>query len=145
MPHLDLSPSELLPLQQATDNLYLCRRHSNTQWQVWLSLCRVSMCAQGLVWALWSSLVGMWSDSKCDFTTPTILLRLLLCPWKSVSFISGILHSPVNFCSATICNFGIFAGEDECIPLYSDILPGIINQAFNITIIQVSAWTTNTE
>ena len=33
---------EPLPLQQATADLYLHRRHSNTQRQVWLSLCRVS-------------------------------------------------------------------------------------------------------
>ena len=83
--------------------------------------------------------MGMWSDSKCDFTTPTILLGLLLCPWKSVSFVSEIQHSPVNGCSAKTCNFVVFAGEDECMSLYSDILPGIINQPFNITVIQISA------
>ena len=32
------------------------------------------------------SLVGMGFDSKCDFTPPTTLLGLLLCPW-------GISHS----------------------------------------------------
>ena len=40
---------EPLALWQATADLHLCRRHSNTQKQVWLSLCRVSWCAQGLV------------------------------------------------------------------------------------------------
>ena len=46
-----------------------------------LSLCGVSWCTQGFVWALRASLVGMGFDSKCDLTCPTILLGLLLCPW----------------------------------------------------------------
>ena len=33
------------------------------------------------VWALWVSLAGTGFDSKCDFTPPTILLGLPLCPW----------------------------------------------------------------
>ena len=36
-------------LWQATADPYLHRRHSNTQRQVWLSLCGVSWCAQGFV------------------------------------------------------------------------------------------------
>ena len=40
----------------------------------------VSWCAQGFVWAFWASLAGMGFDSKCDFTPPTILLGILLCP-----------------------------------------------------------------
>ena len=36
---------------------------------------------QGFVWALWASLAGMGSESKCNFAPPTILLGLLLCPW----------------------------------------------------------------
>ena len=55
--------------------------HSNTLRQVWFSLCGISWCAQGFVWALWVSLAGMGFDSKCDFTLPTILLGILLCPW----------------------------------------------------------------
>ena len=39
-----------------------------------------SWCAQGFVCALRTSLVGMGFGSKCDFTPPTILLGLLLCP-----------------------------------------------------------------
>ena len=41
--------------------------HSNTQRQVWLSLCGASgsWCAQGFVWALWVSLAGLGFDSKC--------------------------------------------------------------------------------
>ena len=49
---------EALALWQATADLYLCRRHSNT---VWLSLCEVSesWCTQGLfepsecLWQVW--------------------------------------------------------------------------------------------
>ena len=61
--------------------LYLCRRHSNTQIQVWPSLCGVSWCVQGFLCALWASLVGMGFDSKGDFTIPTVFLGLLPCPW----------------------------------------------------------------
>ena len=74
--------SATLALRQATADPCLCMRHSNTQRQVWLSLCGVSWHAQGFVWALQVSLVGMRFDSKCDFAPPTILLRLL-CPCKS--------------------------------------------------------------
>ena len=60
------------------------RRLSNTQRQVWLSLCGVSgsCCAQGFVWALWAFLAGLGFESKWDFTPPTtILLGLLLCSY----------------------------------------------------------------
>ena len=40
---------EPLPLRQATADLYLHRKHSNTQRQVWLSLCGDSWCTQGFV------------------------------------------------------------------------------------------------
>ena len=59
---------------------FLHRRHSNTQRQVWLSLCGIPWCTQDCVWALWVSLIGMVFDSKCDFTPPTILLGFLLLP-----------------------------------------------------------------
>ena len=42
MPYPGLLHPEPLPLQQATADPYLHRRHSNTQRQVWLSLCGVS-------------------------------------------------------------------------------------------------------
>ena len=67
-------------LQQSTADPYLLRKPSNTVlsqslWGLW-----------GLVhtryfWALWESLVDMGFDSKQNFTPPTILLWLLLCPW----------------------------------------------------------------
>ena len=68
-------------LRQAPADLYLPRRHSNTQKQVWLSLCGVFWWPQDFVWALQASLAGMGFDSKCDFTTSTFFLVLLLCPW----------------------------------------------------------------
>ena len=47
MPDPGLLHSEPLPLHQATADPYHCRRHSDTERQIWLSLCRVSCCAQG--------------------------------------------------------------------------------------------------
>ena len=48
---------------------------SQSLWDLWVLVCT------RFVWALWASLVGMGFDSKCEFAPPTILLRLLLCPW----------------------------------------------------------------
>ena len=70
-----------LPLQQATADPYLHRRHSNTVlsqslWGLWVLGCT------RFVWALWASLAGMGFDSKHVFAPPpTILLGLLLCLW----------------------------------------------------------------
>ena len=61
--------------------------------------------------------VGMGFNSKCDFTPSTILLGILLCPWMWVSFFVGIQHSPVDRCSATSCDFGVLAGEDDVLLL----------------------------
>ena len=55
---------EPLPLQQATADLYLHRRLSNTQRKVWLSLCGVSAswCTQGFVCALQESVsLVLWN------------------------------------------------------------------------------------
>ena len=59
-----------------------CTYTGDAQIQFYLSLCGVpgSWCAQ-FVWALLASLAWMGFDSKCKFTPPTILLRLLLCHW----------------------------------------------------------------
>ena len=72
-----------------------------------------SWCAQGFIWALQASLVGMGFDYKCNFAPPTILLGLLLCTWTQSIFFGGIQHSPVNGCSVASCNFGVLTGEDE--------------------------------
>ena len=52
--------------------LLTCFSTGDAQTQFCLSLCGVSRS--------WS-LAGMWFDSKHEFTPPTVLLRLLLCPW----------------------------------------------------------------
>ena len=112
-----------LPLQQGTADLYLCRRHSNTQRQAWLSLCGVSgsRCAQVLsepskhLWQVWGLILNVISallPSCWDFFA-------LGCV---ISFLGGTQHSPVDGCSVVSCNFGILAGEDEHTSFYSAIL-----------------------
>ena len=44
MPYPGLLHPESMPLQQAMADLYLHRRHSDTQQQVWLSLCVILVC-----------------------------------------------------------------------------------------------------
>ena len=67
--------------------LYICNSTSTLQisstlpffclslWGLWV------LVHTRFVWALWASLVGMGFDSTRDFSTPTVLLELLLCPW----------------------------------------------------------------
>ena len=122
MPHPGLLHSEPQPLQQATADLYLHRRHSNTQRQVCLSLCGVYWCTQVLfepfknLWWVWGLILN-------------VILPLLLSCWGfsfnlgcGVSFFGGIQHSPIDDCSAVSCNFGVLSEEDECISFYSIIL-----------------------
>ena len=114
MPHPGLLHTETLPLRQAIDNPYLCRRHSNaTQWQVWLSLCDVSW------WAFWASVVG-WS-----------LIVYLISPLQpsfwyfsfalgcGVSFFGGIQDSPIDCCSKVSCK------EDKHMSFYPPSWSGI--------------------
>ena len=69
------------------------------------------------------SLVGMGFDSKGDFSTPTVLLGLLLCAWMwAIFFFGGIQHSPTDVCSEVSCNFGVLSGEDERMSFYSIFL-----------------------
>ena len=58
-----------------------------------------------------------------------VISPLLLSCWGfsfalgcGVSFFGGLQHSSVNGCSASSCNFGVLAGEDECTSFYSAIL-----------------------
>ena len=99
-----------------TADPHLHRRHSNTQRQVWLSLCGVCWCAHGFVCVLRASLADMRFDSKRFDSKP-----LLPSCWGfcfafgcGVSFFGGIQHSPVNGCSAMSGNFGVLTGEGEC-------------------------------
>ena len=97
-------------LQQATADLSLHRRHSNTQRQVWLTLCGVSWYAQVLFepsehfWQVWGLILNMISP-------------ILLTCWGfsfalgcGVHFFGGIPHSPVDSCSAASFNFGVLTG-----------------------------------
>ena len=84
---------EAMSLWQATADPCLCRRHSNTQRQVWLSLLWRSMLLslgpgvhKGFVCIPQVSLVGMRFDSKYDFAPSTVLFGLLLYPWMWNSF-----------------------------------------------------------
>ena len=101
------------PLGQAPANPHLRRRLSGTQRQVWLSLGRVSCCAQGLfepaerLWQVWGLILNVFSPlllSCCGFSFAL---------GHGISFFGGIQHSPVDGCSAVSCNFGVIAGEDK--------------------------------
>ena len=93
-------------------------------------------------------LVGMGFDSKCDFTPPTILLGLLLCPWMWGVFFGEIQHSPVDGYSAASCTFGVLAGEGECASFYPTTLGIIVTLNYIIlsnekSLLQRSPWTRN--
>ena len=60
--------------------LHWHRRRSDTVlsqslWGTWVLVCT------RFIWALWATLEGMRLYSEWEFTPPTILLGLLLCPW----------------------------------------------------------------
>ena len=72
-PRTSLIAQELLSHKCSPDCVISCWFYggaNDTQSQVWLSLCGVSgfWCAQGFVWALQGSLVGMGFESKCNFS-----------------------------------------------------------------------------
>ena len=94
------------------------------QTQFCLGLCGVSgsWCTQGLfepsehLWRVWGLSLNM-------------ILSLLPSCWgfsfalgSRIYFFGGILHSPVNGCSAVSCNFGVLSGEDEHTCFCSPIL-----------------------
>ena len=86
---------QVCPIQspwQATDDPSFHKKHSDTQRQVWLSLCGVSSCTQVFIWVLWVSLESMGFDSKHKPTPHIVLLGLCLCPWTwGIFFSSKIL------------------------------------------------------
>ena len=89
MPYPALVHPEPLSLQQATADTHLCRRHSNTQKQVWLSLCGFSWCTQELVWAFQASLASMGFDSKHDFTPRTVYWGFSFALGSGIIFLVG--------------------------------------------------------
>ena len=91
------------------------------------------------------SLVGMGFDSKRDFTPPTVLLSLLLCPDRGyIFFFSGIQHSPDDGFSAASCNFGVLAGEEELTSFYSVILNVRLVKSMVLPVVMYGyeSWTT---
>ena len=68
------------PLQQATADPYLLRRHSDTVLAQSLGGPWVLVHIR-FVWALWVSSTGLGFDYKHELPPPT-LLGLLLCPWE---------------------------------------------------------------
>ena len=100
-------PVLLLPLQQATADLYLCRRHSSTLqapclWNLWV-LVHTRFEPSEHLWGVWGLILN-------------VILPLLPSCWGfsfavgwGVSFLDGIQHSPVDGCSAASCNFGTLA------------------------------------
>ena len=73
------TPPEPLPLQSP-----LLTHISTWDAQTVLSQSLWGLCVlvhTMFVWVLWASLAGMAFDSRYNFTPPTVLLWLLLCPW----------------------------------------------------------------
>ena len=96
---------EPLSSWQATAHPCLHRKYSNTQRQVWFSLCgplgpgarKVFFEPSECLWQVWSLILNM-------------ILPLLLSCWgfsfalrHGVSFSGGIQHSPFDGCSAASC------------------------------------------
>ena len=69
---------EPLPLQQATADPYLCTRLKHRSGTV--SVGSLGPGVHKVLFEPSESLAGMGFDSKLNFTPPTILLGLLLCP-----------------------------------------------------------------
>ena len=102
-----LSPPGLLqqePLStwQATADMCLCKRHSNTQRQVWLSISWRSAAFLGPGWhkALFVPFEHLWQvwDLIFNVTAPLLLSggAFSFAVKCGVSFFGGIQHSPVN-------------------------------------------------
>ena len=122
MPQPRLLHAEALPLRQATADPELHRRHSITQRQVCLSLCRVSWSHTVLfepsecLWQVWSLILNTISPLLPSCGSFSFVLG------HRVSFLGEIQHSPVDGFSAVSCNFGVLAGEDLHTSFYSAIL-----------------------
>ena len=67
------------------------------------------------LWPVWSLILNVISPLQLSCWGFSSALGC------GISFFGGILHSPVDGCSAENCNFGVLAGEDECTSFYSAI------------------------
>ena len=82
----------------------------DTQTEFWLSLCGVSgsWCTQGLsehLWWVWGLILNAISPLLPSCWGFSFALG------SRIYFFGGILHSPVNGCSAVSCNFGVLAAD----------------------------------
>ena len=116
MPYPGLLHPELLPLQQATADWDLRRRHSKGMYG------SVSVESPGelkvlfepskhlwWVWGLILNAISPFLPSCWGFSF------VLGC---GVSYFGGIQHSPLDGCSAASCNFRVLTGDDECTSFY---------------------------
>ena len=77
-------------------------------------LCEPSEC----LWQVWGLILNAISPLLPSFWGFSLALG------REASFFGGIQRSPVQFCSAASCDFGILAGEDGHMSFYSAILEG---------------------
>ena len=100
------------------------QEHSNTQRQVWLSLCGPLGPGEHKVSFESSERLCQVQDLILNVISP-----LLPSCWgfsfalaRRVSFFGVIQHSAVSGCSAASCNFAVLSGEVEHMSFYSAIL-----------------------
>ena len=123
--------SVLLVTQQATVNPWLHQRFQNTHRQVWLSplwaycSCLLGPGAHKVLFVPSKRLWQVWSLIKHNWVPPTILVRLLLCPWMWGMFFGGFQHFAINRCSAASWKFSVLTGKDKHMSFYSAILEWI--------------------
>ena len=104
------------PLQQATADPYLCRRHSNSVSVGSPGAHKVLFEPSERHWWVWDLILNAISPVLPSCWGFSFALG------HGVSFFGGIEHSPVDSCSAVSCTFGVLTGEDECTSFYSTIL-----------------------
>ena len=112
---------EPLPLWQATADLYLCRRLSNTGLvqsvgSLGPGANKVLFEPSELLWHVYSLIL----DAILPLLPSCWGFSFALGRWES--FFVGIQNSPVNDCSKLICSFLVLIGEHEHMSFYSAIL-----------------------
>ena len=114
--------SVLLGTQQATGYPWLHQRFQNTHRQVWLSplwaycSCLLGPGAHKVLFVPSKHLWWVWSLIKHNWVPPTILVRLLLCPWMWGMFFGGFQHFAINRCSAASWEFSVLTGKVSTCP-----------------------------